>query len=286
MRIVMLLALVAVTAVADDDVFPKFVCRLPLAHPRCGEAPATPWDLPSCDDREFDNALIAQAETGDRSAVDLLQQRYATASTYAERIVIGAAVLGRARDDGAIWKDLAAYAEHAVEFHLDVDTSADRLAAWCAKHDCDPRKYDELLWQAFDDVAGDRRARALCLRALGSNDTNLLAKAIAGLGRQHDAGSLPAIEKVLQRLPEDASMLASNLVVFESEAADALAMKYLNDEDRAEYEAERNDKEDGPKPVPQSELCHYHFGAYALSCTLPWLVATVAVTTCGGALDT
>lgn len=244
------IALVAVAAAADDDIFPKFICRLPLARPQCSEAPAMPWDLPSCDDREFDSALIEQAETGDRSAVALLEHRYATASTYAERIHIGASLLGRARDDGAIWKDLGAYAEHAVEFHLDVDTSADKLKAYCAEHDCDARKYDELLWQVFEDVAGDRRARALCLRGLESNDTNFIAKAIAGLGRQHDERSLPAIEKVLARFPEDASTLASNLVVFESEAADALAMKVLNDEDRAEYEEERANLKD-PPPAAQ-----------------------------------
>jgi len=237
------LAFVAVAAAADDDVFPHFICRRPMATQQCSDAPATPWDLPSCDDREFDDALIEQAGTGDRSAAELLQHRYATASTYTERIHIGAALLGHARDDAAIWEDLAAYAEHAVDLHLDVDTSANRLAAYCAEHDCDPRKYDQLLWQAFDEVAGDHRARELCLRALGSNDTNLIAGAIAGLGRQHDERSLPEIAKMLQRLPEHASMLASNLVVFESEAADALAMKYLNDEDRAEYEAERKNRE-------------------------------------------
>src|ERR1051326_3972175 len=188
------LALIAVIAAGDDDVVPRFICHRPTSL--CGGAAATPWDRTSCDDLQFDDALIESAANGGRSAIALLQQRYDGATTYAERIHLGGALVGRV-DDGAIWKELAAYAERAVELHLDVDTSADKIKAYCAQHDCDPRTYDELLWQAFDAAAGDRRAHGLCLRALSSNDSNLVGTAIGGVARQHDASSLVAIDKAL-----------------------------------------------------------------------------------------
>lgn len=225
------------SAAAGEEIVPKFICRLPLP-PKC-TSPATIWDKPSCDDEQFDAALIESAAGGDRSAVELLQRRYAAAFTHAERITVGAALLGRVRDDGAIWKDLAAWAEHAVEFHLDPDTTAQKLAAYCGQHDCQPDDYERLSWQALEAISADRRARPLLLRALTAIDTDLVDQGISGLAGQHDESSLPAIDEALRRLPEAASTLALSLADFESDAADKIAMKYLADDDREEYVTRR-----------------------------------------------
>jgi len=232
-------AFVAVAAMAEDYIAPRFICRLPL-FPMCADdAPTSKWDPVSCADQHFDAALIESAANADRSAIALLERRYAEASTYAERIRIGSALLGRVADDGAIWKELAADAEHAVAFHADPDKAAEKLAAYCAKHDCEPDDYDRVAWQAFEEIAGDRRARPLLLRALASNDTDVLNRAILGLSEQHDETSFAAIAKALERFPEHASMLALSLIDFDTEAADCLAMKYLKGEDRELYEQER-----------------------------------------------
>jgi len=232
------LAFITVAAAGEEIVPQTFVCRYPLPGlpppPPC-RTPATVWDKPSCDDDQFDAALIESMESGDRSAMELLQRRYAGAATHAERITIAAALLGRVRDDGAIWKDLAGWAEHAVEFHLDPDTAAEKLAAHCKQHGCEPDDYDRLSWQALQAVSADRRARPLLLRALTAIDTDVVGEGISGLAAQHDDASLPEIDKALQRLPEAASMLALSLADFESDAADKIAMNYLADDDRESY---------------------------------------------------
>jgi len=232
------LAFITVAAAGEEIVPQKFVCRYPLPGPPPPPlclTPATVWDKPSCDDEQFDAALIESMESGDRSAIELLQRRYAAAATHEERITIAAALLGQLRDDGAIWKDLSAWAEHAVEFHLDPDTAAKKLGAYCEQHGCQPDVYDRLSWQALGAISADRRARPLLLRALTAIDTDVVYEGIGGLAAQHDETSLPEIEKALQRLPEAASMLALALVDFQSDAADKIAMKYLADDDREEY---------------------------------------------------
>ncbi|HEV2718523.1 MAG TPA: hypothetical protein VG323_00780 [Thermoanaerobaculia bacterium] len=214
------IAFVAVAATAEDDIFPRFIVRL-SPFPTCADdAPVSKWDAVSCKDLELDSSLLQNAASGDHSAVALLECRYAEASTHAEHILLGAALLGRVADDGPIWKELAAEAERYVESRDD-ETAAK---------------------QAFEEIAGDRRARPLLLRALASNDTDLLNKAILGLSLQHDESTLPTIEKALQRFPEEASRMALSLIDFKTENADTLAMKYLKDDDRALYEQERAER--------------------------------------------
>lgn len=192
-------ALVAVAAMAQDDVFPRFICRLPLY-------PAS---------ADFDDVLIENAQNGDHSAVALLERRYAEAPTASERIHLGSALLGRAADDSAIWKELAAYAESYV----------------------DEQKLEAK--QAFDEIARDRRARPLLLRALASKDWEMVNKAILGLSLHRDDATLPDIEKALQRFPEEASMAALSLIDFNTEAADTLAKKYLRNDDVELYDQEQ-----------------------------------------------
>jgi hypothetical protein len=68
-----------------------------------------------------------------------------------------------------------------------------------------------------------------------SSDTSVVFTAISGLGRQHDASALPAIEATLRRLPEDAHQLALALWEYDSIDADMLAREFLGEEERQHY---------------------------------------------------
>src|SRR5437667_6723920 len=111
----------------------------------CREAPATPWDRPSCDEYNLNTALLESAERGDRSAIELLRQRYATTFTYAERFRIGGALLGRVRDDRAIWNELSA----PVEKRIDLADDDARIEAYCAEHGYERDAFEGMAWSAF-----------------------------------------------------------------------------------------------------------------------------------------
>jgi hypothetical protein len=144
-----------VMAVAIDCIFPP-ICQ----------QPSTPSDPPSCEDSQLDDALIANAQHGDRSAVELLQQRYATAFTTMERFRIGGALLGRVADDSTIWNELSAQAETLL-------LSEEKPAAQRA-----------IAWEALGAIVMDRRARPLLLRALTSADPDIADAAKIGLAMQ------------------------------------------------------------------------------------------------------
>lgn len=199
-------------------------CVLPM--PRC-EQPRTRFDVPACEDAAFDDALIDAARHGDHSSIAMLQQRFDTAFTFAERFGIGGALLGRVADDGAIWRELSLHAENAL--------SEEKAAAYVAEHDYVAHDYDYVAAEAFAAIAADRRARPLLLRALASDNPALLQNAIIGLAAQHDETSLPRIEEALQRVDWQSSFLAAHLALFKSEAADRLAVKYIKDDLDREY---------------------------------------------------
>src|SRR5437899_7692742 len=183
------------------------------------EPPTSPWHLPSCADFDLDMALIESAKQGDRSALQLLERRRQTAFTRAERIRIGGFLLGRIRDDSAIWNELRMHAENAVDFA----GKSEKLEAYCVEHGYDPQDYKWMSWYALGEIMGDRRSRPLLLRALASDDTLMADGGILGLAAQHDETALPEIEAALRRTPG----LAMSLAYFKSAAADRLAERYL-----------------------------------------------------------
>src|SRR2546430_7797308 len=109
------------------------------------------------------------------------------------------------------------------------------MEAYCAEHGYERGAFEGMAWSAFAAVLKDRRARPLLLRAVASNDSEISMGGIVGLGDQRDDAALPEIETALRRFPDNALYLAC----FKSEAADRVAMKYLKDEDRADYERVR-----------------------------------------------
>lgn len=210
-----------------------FLLLLGLAGcaPTCrDEPPETTWDPPLCSDEAFDTSLLDNATHGDHSAVELLERRFETAFTIQERHSIARGLLKLVPDDSRYWNELAVHAEQAIQ-------PQDRIDAYCAEQRCDPDRYRQIAISALGVIGPDPRAHPLLLRALETDDVQLVYLAIDDLGVQHDEASLQAIDRSLARFPDDASAsLASALASFQSETADAVAMKYLkDDEDRKQY---------------------------------------------------
>ncbi|HKO57879.1 MAG TPA: carboxypeptidase-like regulatory domain-containing protein [Thermoanaerobaculia bacterium] len=219
-----------VTTLSTAVTFPAtaYVCNL---APHCGEAdPSTRWEYPSCADYELNTSYIESAELGDRSAVQLLERRYASTLSWEERTRIAGALLGRIANDEAIWKELETHAANLLRFNDESEETAAKYAAYCAEHGYDEDAYLHAAWQSFQAAAMDRRSRPLLIRALASEDTAVVETAILGLATQHDEAALPLIEKALERIPS-AHSAAQMLVVYQSEAADRVAVRFITDED-------------------------------------------------------
>jgi len=196
--------------------------------------PATRFDRPSCNEFNLDMALIASARRGDRSAIELLRRHYETTFTYDERYLIAGTLLGRVSDDGAIWSEVSEHAERLIA----AGAKEEKLAAYAKEHGYEACEYASIAWSALGAIAEDRRARPLLLRALASDDVGLAELGIFGLASQRDAPPLAELEAALTRYPN----LASDLAAFDSDAVEALAMKFLEtDEQRAEYRERRTE---------------------------------------------
>ncbi|HEV7920954.1 MAG TPA: hypothetical protein VGR02_09220 [Thermoanaerobaculia bacterium] len=212
-----------------DDIFPS-------CGPPCNEEePATQFDYASCADYHLNTSLIEAAEKRDRSAVELLQRRYAATLSWQERARMAAALLGRVANDGEIWKDQEPHAENFVRFSENDEETSAKLEAWCAEHGYEAEQYMNAAFHSFYALSSDRRSRPLLVRALASSNRELVVDAIYGFASQHDESALPLIDEALGRF-DDASGMAEMLSIYHSEAADQLASKYITDEDdRANY---------------------------------------------------
>ncbi|HEX6086839.1 MAG TPA: carboxypeptidase-like regulatory domain-containing protein [Thermoanaerobaculia bacterium] len=206
--------------------------------PRCGEeAPAAPYDMPRCADRDLNETLLEAAAAGDRSARALLRTRYAHAVSFDERHQIGAALL----DDGDVWNELFARASIFLRFPRVGHRYSPEFLQWC-----DANGHAPEIWSASHDalmaIAKDRRARDLLRRALQSHDEEAVWTGLLGMVELRDRSSLALIEDTLRRFPDQASMMALALVSFGSRDADAIAMKFISDDLRAEYERARDEQ--------------------------------------------
>jgi len=234
MRRALLFLLFAATPVFGESIYVDM-------KPCADEAPETPYGNPQCADYELHSALIASAETGDRSAIALLRSRYALAETHSERHRIAAALLRFTPDDTTIWRDIYAEAELAVRF-ANVDHEVQpAFEKWCEERNLDPYEHGPMLDDAFVIAAPDPRSKALLVKALETKDEDILFSAIAGLAEQRDLASLPAIEAAIERFDvDDRQYVAMTLAAFQSERADAIAVKFIeNEDDLARYRESR-----------------------------------------------
>lgn len=207
-------------------------------RPCSDDPPETVWDYPACDDEDLDVTLVANIERGDPSAIALAQRRHAAATTYAQKHSLAAALLGRVPDDTRYWNELYEHARNLVE-------QDQKLAEWCEKQGLPAQEYRWMAEVALAAVGEDPRSRTLLLKALQSDDFELVRSAVYGFMDQRDDTALPAVAKALARFPDNASSIAQYLAWWRSEAADEIAFRYLDEEQRAEY---REVKREVPQP--------------------------------------
>ncbi|HJQ40586.1 MAG TPA: carboxypeptidase regulatory-like domain-containing protein [Thermoanaerobaculia bacterium] len=213
-------------------------------------SPATRWDRPACAEYDLDTSLIDAMKGGDRSARELLLERYARTDTWFERHRLAGALLRRVSNDGAIWSELFGHAKNAVRFATSAVSTTPEFEQWCAKHRFPLENYWSMAYDAFIVAGEDSRAHPLLLEALRTDEFAVVYQAIYALGAQHDESSLPAIEEAIQRFPAGSSVLAQVLGNFQSERADAMAMKYLDENDREVYVCEASKRVDSSAPCP------------------------------------
>ena len=224
--------LVLALALVPDE--PQVIeCILP---PACtNEPPVTAFDSPTCADIEAGKRLHAALLEGDLSVLDEVRRRYEAAVTYRERDHLGSLLLAYLDDDTTVWNDLSAVAAVCVR----LTEESEELAARAKRQGVEP----SLLWwrsyNALGAIWNDPRARPILLQALASDNPTISEAGMLGLALQKDSSTLAAIEAALERLGDRASEAAMSLAHFQTEEADALAMKYLDDEWRQNYLEQR-----------------------------------------------
>lgn len=225
----MLIALIALPAFAQAEETLTISCSAQCSL----DAPKAPFDYPTCDDRQFDDALIEAAAHGDRSAIGLLKERHETTLSLLERIRIDGALL---HEESKYWNELYEFAENAVRFARHQYEDTPEFEAWCTEHEIEPGPYQDVTFLAFNKASADPRGHALALRAMATDDLVIIPEAIHGLGAQHDDASLALIEKTIERFPRDAASLAFSLYAFRTEAANALAARHLSPQDFSDFQ--------------------------------------------------
>jgi hypothetical protein len=225
-----LLLLLAVSGPPEQAVVQEeitFTCSLKV----CNDDPPSDLDddFPQCSEYFLREALLESAPH-DPSALALLKQRYATAKPN-ERRNIAHGLLRRIEDDRPFWNDLYTLAEIAVRFPSGGAEPSPDFAQWCAARNVEPEPYWGLAISSLSDIVDDPRSHALLGRALASDNSDVVVLAIIGFGMQKDLTKLPAIDRAIARFPEKTRELAIYLAEYHDDRADAVAMKYLSDDD-------------------------------------------------------
>ena len=207
-----------------------------ISEPPCGRE-SSPWSLPTCDEYTLNSAFIDAATAGDRSAANLLLERYEATESRYEKNRIAGALLHRVDDDSRLWRSLESDAANAVRFQSSEENP--ELKAWCSQRGFDPYDYLGVAFDALIVSRRDARSRPLLLKALDSGDTNLMCLAISGFAIQRDESALPAIDAALARLKTEPEDVAMCLAWFGTDAADQIALPYLPEKLRDDYRKER-----------------------------------------------
>lgn len=233
--------------VAGDTVVPEQALRLPESEPfviacaACSESqPQSEFDSASCEDYGIDMALIDAVPT-DATALARLVDRYARASTYAERHIIAGALLGHI-DDSGIYADLSKLAEDALYFpEPHPDEPPDReLAAFCAARGVSPDRYWFTAYDALSVISNDPRSRRMLFRALDDENAFVVMAAIYGLAAQHDESALRWIERAIGRFADDRQILLGALEEWDSPAAHEVTARLLGSAGAPLDEADAN----------------------------------------------
>jgi HEAT repeat protein len=185
----------------------------------CVDTPAGKWDKPACAEFERNSKWIKRLADGDESVIPLLREAYDATFTYEERRRIATELQGHLPNDAELWRESYTLAEHAV--------SGDFTPGGEEHRD----DYARFATNALFLIAEDPRTHALMIKALASEDSDVVCAAIFGLASQKDAAQLAAIEKAIRRFPEKQAQLAFSLFAFRTTAADEIALRYIEDVD-------------------------------------------------------
>lgn len=205
----------------------------------CNDTPPTSWsDYPSCADYDLDSALIDGVKSGDRSALQMIEQRYASADTYHQRFRLAGTLLGRSPNDAAIWKELIELADFVLRFpNMEHEEAPEEYVQWCAARGLVPLEHWGMAIEALYVASEDPRSKPLLMRILkDEKPTSLLFVAIEGLAAQRDFEALPAIDQALARAGDEGGQFAFSLSRFADERADAIAKKYLSEMEAITYD--------------------------------------------------
>ena len=223
---------------------PAFAESIYVTPEVCGqEPPETRYGLPTCAEYELHDALIAAMEKGDVSALAFLERSYERTETYSEKFRLAEILLRRASNDASIWEDVFTEAKLAVRFAAVDGSFPDEFVAWCEERDIDVYEHSRMQDRALEVASADPRSRDLLVQALETEEKNVVFIAFGGLSVQRDVASLPALERALERFPDEAEYLAPVLALFESEQANAIRKKYIHEEEENEADEEEEEEQ-------------------------------------------
>jgi len=208
---------------------------LTCGMPCSSRSSSSVWALPSCADYDLDTALIESMERGDRSAIALLRERHDREMTFSEKHRLAAAFLGRVSDDTPYWNELSVHAANAIRWSGSLEEPTDEFVQWCAAHDYDPAAYGVVTLEALRLASADRRSLPMLRDALKTGNELLVSAAVQGFAMQHDESALPAIARALEVLDGHTEWIAMALAMYQSEAADRIALKYIDESEREDY---------------------------------------------------
>jgi hypothetical protein len=203
-----------------------------MSNPCSDSPPRYAWDLPTCADYQLDTLLVEAIERNDRSAIGHAQKRFAAAVTYAEKHRLAEALLRRVPNDAEYWNELQEHARNSIRF----GGNTPAFEEWCAQHGLPPEDYRWMALNALRIAGSDPRGRPLLLDSLKLRDAEVLSTAIGALALNGDVRALPAIDRALEAIGEDAQDVAMFLGLFGTKEADEIAHRHIAEHRRDEYD--------------------------------------------------
>ncbi|HVG23031.1 MAG TPA: hypothetical protein VND45_02655, partial [Thermoanaerobaculia bacterium] len=173
----------------------------------CRDTPSeTAFDYAPCDESHENRALAERNELG------ALRARYHATASIAERHILAGQLLRRVPDDGAIWDELAQYAEVAVRNPMVDGELSPAFIAWSEERNVEPDVAWRVVSSAFGIAADDPRARPMIRRVLATGERDMVLYAILGLVTQRDRSARSAIAAARKRFPADDTFDENTLI--------------------------------------------------------------------------
>jgi hypothetical protein len=204
----------------------------------CGDdRPNGAGGSPACSDIEFIESLGANLDNGDRSTLIALSERYKHAVTYSERIAI-AEILEQHPLPDHVREDLRDAADLSLRY-ANIESEGDEWTADFGKSSRQGNLDPSAEWyfgaSAVTELCARTDEKLICERGLKSNE-EMFRSAVVGLGRRKGTDMLAQIAAGFDRLRDRLSLYDYlELVYFENEEADKIALDRLGEDERKEY---------------------------------------------------